>query len=332
MMKILSRNIFYYKNYFTCKLFPNYAANYLLNLYYTPRIIPQQKQEEEFEKTTKHNILKIPTAGYKERVTKINLNNKEKKDMKINHIPELPEEITVLEFLPEDNIEKKQCTIICAHGWEGRGTNFYKFISKLLEKGFRVLAIDYPMHGNTPGTESGCHVFGFALNCVIYYTKEPIILLAHSLSNEAASINYYISDEQTRNKIKGFVGISVLDKITDCITDFGKMSGLDDYTTNIFLKKNSEKFGMDFDFFVLSEAIKNFNYPCLIVHDENDKEVPIKCAIITSKNIPEKFQTYKIEDKEFPCFYKTTGLGHRRILRDDNVVNDIVNFISNIQL
>ena len=34
--------------------------------------------------------------------------------MKLNRIPELPEEITVLEFLPEENIKKKECTIICA--------------------------------------------------------------------------------------------------------------------------------------------------------------------------------------------------------------------------
>jgi pimeloyl-ACP methyl ester carboxylesterase len=332
MLKALSYNIFYYKNYLTCKIFPNYVANKITDLFFTPRNIPQQSYESDFEKSTKHNILKIPTAGYKERAAKFPENNKERKDMKLNRVPELPAEITVLEFLPEENVEKRQGTIICVHGWEGRGTNFFKFIPKLTQKGFRVLAPDFPMHGNTGGTETGCHVFGFALNCILNYIKEPAILLVHSLGNGATCTNYYISDDETRNQIKGFVGIGVPDKFTDYITNFGRMVGLDDYTNNLFLDKNSERLGIDVKFFVVSATIKYFNFPCLIVHDDKDKEVSIDWAVNSSKFIPEKFQTYKIGDKEYPCLHKTSGLGHRRIMRDDNVVDVVVDFIDNIKI
>jgi hypothetical protein len=331
-MKGFYYNLFYYKNYFTCKLFPNYVANNITDLFFTPRNIPQQPYEAEFEKTTKHNILKIPTEGYKERAAKFEENNKERKDMKLNRIPELPSEITVLEFLPEENIEKKEATIICVHGWEGRGTNFYKFIPKLTSKGFRVLAPDFPMHGKTSGTETGCHAFGFSLNCILNYIKVPAILLVHSLGNGAACTNYYISDEKTRNQIKGFIGIGVPDKFSDYIRNFGNMMGLDDYTNNLFLEKNSERLGIDIKYFVVSDTIKYFNYPCLIVHDDKDKEVSIEWAINSSKYIQQKYQTYKIGDKEYPCLHKTSGLGHRRILRDDGVVDTVVDFISNIQI
>ena len=332
MLKALSYNIFYYKNYLTCKIFPNYAANNIIELYYTPRSIPQQPYEAEFEKTTKHNILKIPTAGYKERAAKFEENNKDRKDMKLTHVPELPEEITVLEFLPYENIEKKKATIVCVHGWEGRGTNFYKFIPKLTEKGFRVLAPDFPKHGNTGGPESGCHTFGHTLNCILNYINEPTILLVHSVGNAATCVNYYLSDEKTRNQIKGYVGISSPDAFRDSIIDFGKSVGFDDYTNNLFVEKNSERLGIEVRFFVVSEIIKNFNYPCLIVHDDKDKEIPFDWGVNVSKHIPEKFQTYKIGDKEYPCFHKTSGLGHRRIIRDDNVANVVVDFISNIKI
>ena len=331
-MKGLFDNIFYYKNYLTCKLFPDYVANNIADLFFTPRSIDQQPYEAEFEQKTKHNIIKIPTAGYKERAAKFEENNKERKDMKLNRIPELPSEITVLEFLPEENVEKKSSTIVCVHGWEGRGTNFYKFIPKLTQKGFRVLAPDYPMHGKTGGTETGCHVFGFALNCILNYIQTPTILLVHSLGNGATCTNYYISDDKTRNQIKGFVGIGVPDKFEDYIINFGKMVGLDDYTNNLFLDKNSERLGIDVHYFVVSATIKYFNYPCLIVHDDKDKELSIDWAINSSKFIPKEYQTYKIGDKEYPCLHKTTGLGHRRILRDDGVVDVVVDFISNIQI
>ena len=332
MLKALSYNIFYYKNYLTCKIFPNYAANNMMDLYYTPRTLPQQPYEAEFEKTTKHNILKIPTAGYKERAAKFEENNKERKEMKLTHVPELPEEIIVLEFLPEENIEKRNATIICVHGREGRGTNFYKFIPKLTAKGFRVLAPDFPMFGKTGGTETGITVFGFALNCILNYIKEPVILLVHSMGNWVSCMNYYISDEKTRNQIKGFAGVGSPDKYVQALLDYGKMLGLDDYTNNLSVEKHSERFGIDVHYIALSEAIKNFNYPCLIVHDDEDKEMLFEYAYNSSKCIPEKFQTYKIGDKEYPCFHKTSGLGHRRILRDDNVVKVVVDFISNIKV
>ena len=331
-MKSLYYNYFYYKNYLTCKLFPNYVANYITDLFFTPRLLPQQPYEAEFEQKTKHNIIKIPTEGYKERAAKFEEYNKERKDMKLNRVPELPSEINVLEFLPEDNTKPiKPATIVCVHGWEGRGTNFFKFIPKLTKKGFRVLAPDFPMHGNTGGTETGCHVFGFALNCILNYIKTPVILLVHSLGNGATCTNYYISDDETRNQIKGFVGIGVPDTFEDYIKKFGTSVGLDDYTNNLFLDKNSERLGIDVHYFVVSATIKYFNYPCLIVHDEKDKEVKIEWAINSSKYIPQKFQRYKIGDKEYPCLYKTSGLGHRRIMRDDKVVEVVVDFIDNIQ-
>ena len=99
-MKGLYYNFFYYKNYLTCKLFPNYVADNITNLFFTPRNIQQQQYESDFEKSTKHNIIKIPTSGYKERAKNFEEYNKDRKDMKLNRIPELPDEIVTLEFLP----------------------------------------------------------------------------------------------------------------------------------------------------------------------------------------------------------------------------------------
>ena len=188
------------------------------------------------------------------------------------------------------------------------------------------------MFGKTGGTETGITVFAFALNSILNYIKDPVILLVHSMGNWVSCINYYISDEKTRNQIKGFVGIGAPDSYAVCLLDYGKMQGLDDYTNNLSLEKHSERFGIDAHYIALSEAIKNFNYPCLIVHDENDKEMLYDYAVNSSKNIQKRFQAYKIGDKEYPCFHKTSGLGHRRILRDDNVVKLVVDFISNIEI
>ncbi len=70
MLKSLSYNYFYYKNAILCKIFPDYVASNINDLFYTPRTIKQQEYESDFEKNTKHNVLKIPTEGYKERMLK----------------------------------------------------------------------------------------------------------------------------------------------------------------------------------------------------------------------------------------------------------------------
>ena len=60
--------------------------------------------------------------------------------------------------------------------------------------------------------------------------------------------------------------------------------------------------------------------------------MPIDLIINVGKNVQEKFKTYKIGDNEFNCFYKTSGLGHRRIIRNDNVLRLVADFISNIEI
>ena len=322
-MKQLMYNLWYYKNYVLQKVFPDYIASSITDLYYTPREVKQPQFEAEFQNSHKFNIIKVSTKGYKERLEKF---FETEAKYKVTRIPILPDEINVLEFLPEESAPKRDFSVLCLHGWEGRGTNFYKFIIELNKRGFRVVCPDFPKHGLTGGVESGCNVFAFSLNCVLNYLDTPVYIIVHSLSNGAFCMNYYLSTKEILNKIKGLVGIGVPDKFLDHIISFGKLCGMDDYTLNLFIQKNTERLGLDVHLFVVSEVLKNLDAPILIVHDENDKEIPLNWAENVSKNIKRK--KYKIGDKEFSCFYKTSGLGHRRILRDDNVVQTVCDFIS----
>ena len=133
-------NMYYYKNSIVSWMFPNYMANIISDYLFLPRQIPQRSFEKEFQDNSKYNTLSIPTEHYLSNIDKY-LKRKIGKAI-------LPPEIKVLEFLPE-NKEPNPITIICVHGWEGRGTNFYKFIKPLNDIGFRVLCPDFPGHGET---------------------------------------------------------------------------------------------------------------------------------------------------------------------------------------
>ena len=42
-------NLFYYKTFLLSKLFPDYTASNINDMYYTPRLIEQQEYEKDFE-------------------------------------------------------------------------------------------------------------------------------------------------------------------------------------------------------------------------------------------------------------------------------------------
>jgi pimeloyl-ACP methyl ester carboxylesterase len=69
-----------------------------------------------------------------------------------------------------------------------------------------------------------------------------------------------------------------------------------------------------YDFHGSTQA-KKINIPVMIIHDENDKEVPMYDAINNHKYLKNG------------QLLQTKGLGHTRILKDDKVVSAIINFI-----
>jgi len=329
MDKILY-NLFYYKTLINSFVFPQSFADTAYKLFETPKLPPKVPEwEKEFEKENKFNIIKVPYKEHintiKERMVKNSMN------FELTRLPNFPEELTVLEYLPNPDVPKREETIICAHGWDGRSFNYYKFIPKLQAKGFRVLAPDFPRHGKTEGIESGCHVFGHSINALIRYVNSPVYILAHSLGNAGYCINYGISTEVERKFVKRYAGIAIPDKFTDIVEIFENMIGIASRCHPYFLKENNKNLGFDISKMVFGEIVTEYKIPILLIHDKNDKELDFNKAKKSAALLPHK--NYKVNGEIKPCFYESEGLGHRRILRDDGIVDRVVEFFSeNIEL
>ncbi|GAW89222.1 hypothetical protein FPS14_contig00017-0030 [Flavobacterium psychrophilum] len=78
-----------------------------------------------------------------------------------------------------------------------------------------------------------------------------------------------------------------------------------------------KRFGEPMQDYAAYLAAKQVNIPTLVIHDENDYEVPLFCG----KNILKHLPNGEI--------YVTQRLGHRKILGDTNVINKTLNFIQN---
>jgi hypothetical protein len=324
-MDRLLYNLFYYKTLITSFIFPQSSAISAYKLFETPKYPPRVPEwEKEFEKENKFNIIKVPYKEHintiKERMVKNSMN------FELTRLPNFPEELTVLEYLPNPDVPKREETIICAHGWDGRSFNYYKFIPKLQAKGFRVLAPDFPRHGKTEGIESGCHVFGHSINALIRYVNSPVYILAHSVANGAFGVNYGISSEAEKNLIKRYVAIAFPNHSLDIVEFFENNIGLSSRCHPYFYAECSNKLGFDLDEIRYGDIISKYDIPILLIHDKDDKELKFENAVKSATLLQHK--NYKVNGEIKPCFFESEGLGHRRILRDDGIVDRVVEFFS----
>jgi len=327
-MATLLYNLFYYKTLATSFIAPVSSADKALQLFAKP-IYPKKEPEWEieFEKEVPHNVLNIP---FKEHIEAMNQRMKDKSTpFEITCIPNLPETFACLEYLPDPDTPKREETIICVHGWGGKSLNFFQFIKKFQSQGFRVLTPDFPKHGLTGGTETGCHIFGHTVNALIRYLNSPVYLIAHSLGNVAFSVNYAISSEHERNLIKRYIGIACPDHFQYIMRRFMDMIGLSNRAWEPFVEINDKYHGIKITEVAESQIIENFKIPILLIHDENDKELPFDVSKVISDHLYYKHYKVGSEDaEEKPSFFASKGLGHRRILRDDSIVNLCSEFFS----
>jgi pimeloyl-ACP methyl ester carboxylesterase len=219
-------------------------------------------------------------------------------------IPSLNKEVAVYTY---GNCKRKALLI---HGWSGRGTQLYKIADKLLENGFMTISFDAPAHGNSKGKTTMMNEF---IATAIYLQEKygPFeIAIGHSLGGMAV-----LNGVKGDLKINKAITIGAGNIITDIITVFvNKLEFKLKMVLNMKLYF-FKKFGEDIDNYSASTAARDVKIPTFVIHDSDDKEVDVSSAYNIRQNL---------EKGELLI---TNGLGHTRILKDNQVVNRIVEFI-----
>ena len=247
---------------------------------------------------------KLFTTPIKHRIPKRELEMDSKSNQSLIPIPSINKSIMVYEYGKSD---KK---VLLVHGWSGRGTQLFKIADALLKEGYATVSFDAPAHGKSPGNSSIMLEF---IASVFELEKRygPFeVAIGHSLGGMAV-LNASKSGFKT-NKI---VVIGSGDIVQDIMDDFIKKLELKPQISlklrDYFETKYKEALG-NYSSFKAAEAIEK---PILVVHDENDYEVPVKAGI----NIHQHVKNGEL--------MITKGLGHRKILGDANVIHKIIEFI-----
>jgi pimeloyl-ACP methyl ester carboxylesterase len=200
--------------------------------------------------------------------------------------------------------------VLLVHGWESRATQMSGFVENLVEAGFQVFALDGPAHGHSEGKQANPLMFAKAVVQANSDIGPFDAIIGHSMGGSAVAIA--LSEGVEAKKV---VLISSPSSIESVLKRFARFIGLPKRSTDKFLNLVGENVGRPAKELDIAELIKQTYSDGLIIHDQNDIEIPFENA----KAIKRNWNGSRL--------LSTQGYGHRSILRQKDVWHAIVEFI-----
>jgi len=205
-------------------------------------------------------------------------------------------------------------TVLLAHGWESRRSHWAAFIPALVESGHRVVAIDAPAHGDSPGERVNVLQYGKGLVEVGNEIGPLAGIIGHSFGAGAISVALFKG-----LVVKGAVLISGPSNLPLIIERWGRGQGIPESDLPGFLDLVAGEVGVAMENLDLAKLAPHLKAPALIIHDRGDEDVPLEEGIRMAKGWPGARQLI------------THRYGHRRILIAKEVVREAVEFIKHVQ-
>lgn len=200
--------------------------------------------------------------------------------------------------------------VLLVHGWEGRGAQLGSFVDPLVTRGFRVVTFDVEAHGSSPGTHATLLSWLWPLFELGERLGEPSCIIAHSFGCPAVSLAL-----RRGLQARSVVYLAAPDAIDGGARTFARVTGLGERGEAALKRRVSAMTGLDFDDQRVANFGRTMTTPLLVVHDEDDADVSIASA-----------RTYARHWRDCRTF-TTRGLGHRKILRDPQVIQNVVSFV-----
>jgi pimeloyl-ACP methyl ester carboxylesterase len=200
--------------------------------------------------------------------------------------------------------------VLLVHGWAGRATQLAAFIPALLESGFRVVAVDFPGHGEARDALSSVADFADAMRTVQQRLGPFHAVIGHSMGGAATALSYTLRPFSAR-----LVLIGAPRSPQPFFDAFTRYLDLDDAASARVARRIEQRYGFPFAALDVSHFGARVALPTLLIHDRGDKEVPFEHARAIANALPEA------------TLVPTEGLGHRRILRDASIIDTTIRFI-----
>lgn len=208
----------------------------------------------------------------------------------------------------------EDATVILVHGWTSRTLYMTGFVEPLLEAGYRVVAFDFPGHGESRGQQLD---FQRAGHLVVSLARQyPLVAVAgHSFGASmavlAAAGAPTLSAAET---IRALVLVAGADRLEDVTQRFADTLSLRPSLKRRIDARLEEIGGDALSRFTSVNGIREAGLPTLCIHDREDRVVPFSDA----ERIAAETQASLVEVRK---------AGHNRILYADSTHRALLDFL-----
>jgi len=198
-------------------------------------------------------------------------------------------------------------TILLVHGWEGTAYSYSEMCQKLLDSGFRVILFDSPAHGQSTGKQTNIIEISQVISQLVKDEGNLSAIIGHSFG--AVAIGHAIKSGLS---VPRFITISAPTDMEFVVRRFCQIIKASSKTRKTIINMIENIIKDDYLSLSLTEIAREFKLPGIIIHDRRDRMVPLTHAQALSNAWPDA------------TTLTTNGLGHNKILQDDEVIHRVV--------
>lgn len=200
--------------------------------------------------------------------------------------------------------------VLLVHGWDGRGTDMAPFVAPLVAAGRRAIALDGPAHGDSAGSESSMVRFAEAIGAVGAELGELARIVGHSVGAGATVLAL-----DRGLTVRRAVLIAAPATVEGIMRRFLHILELPENWLPAFQAMVEAEVGVPAAALDLVHIAGQQRIPALVVHADDDREVPVTDAQAIARAWPGA------------RLYRVSHCGHRRILLVQAVVDEAVKFL-----
>jgi pimeloyl-ACP methyl ester carboxylesterase len=205
-------------------------------------------------------------------------------------------------------------TVLIVHGYASYFYKFDQYITPLLKAGFRVLGFDAPGHGTSEGKYINILIYKNAIEEIIKSCGPIDHFMGHSLGGITLTLIAETIDHPTDHK---FVIIAPATKTSTTFASYFDMMRFSEPIRAAFLIELGSRTHHSITYFEADRAVQNYQGPLLWVHDQGDRVCPYKDLVNFKNSAPDNIK-----------FLITNGLGHNKIYKTQEVIDQIVSFLA----
>ncbi len=200
-------------------------------------------------------------------------------------------------------------TVLLVHGWESNAARWQRLIKQLLARGFNVIALDGPGHGQSGGRQFNVPLYASMMEVVVRH-YQPQAIVGHSIGGFAS---VFLLSQGQYPSVQQLAILGTPAELSKMVAGYQRLVGLSNRVVAGLKGLFEKRFGFTMAHFSGPTLARTLSIPGLIIHDLNDQTVAHADAESYAANWPQA------------RLISTRSQGHR--LNGDGVPEAVVSFL-----